>query len=192
MKIRKYWHQFELREDGTVEELKRCGSCKIWKPVELFYKRKTLHTWDGLTAYCKPCSVARTTHYHKTHPEWNIRNREKKRQEARELRDRLFVLLGGKVCNVCGYSDERALCFDHKNADGFLDRKHGKSPVRIWQEALLEPERFQVLCMNCNWKKAKEEDPVRREEVHKKLLEEDTGTLSEFVEIEPYAYLGNV
>lgn len=63
-----------------------------------------------------------------------------------------FELLGDKCVN-CGFSDKRALQFDHINGDGFKDQKnrnvtHYKKIVLSIQSG---EKRFQILCCNCNW-----------------------------------------
>lgn len=70
--------------------------------------------------------------------------------------------LGGK-CVHCGFSDARALQFDHIHGDGHKDvtrsasagrrqrisRALGSYYKRIAER--VEPGRFQLLCANCNW-----------------------------------------
>ena len=57
--------------------------------------------------------------------------------------------LGGK-CISCGYADERALQFNHKNGDGALDRKKsGYSRLRRDIIAGKRPD-IELLCANCN------------------------------------------
>lgn len=61
-------------------------------------------------------------------------------------------LLVGKVCRRCGFSDPRALQFDHVNGQG------ATLPLR--SQAVLErglaDGRLQILCANCNWIKRDE------------------------------------
>jgi hypothetical protein len=69
-------------------------------------------------------------------------------------RNKLFVILG-EQCIRCGFSDKRALQFDHINGDGAKERKlkSAKTYV-IYKYYILHPEeakeRLQVLCANCN------------------------------------------
>ena len=48
-----------------------------------------------------------------------------RRQELENIKNTLFEILGGKKCVVCGFTDERALTFDHIYDDGYLDRGSG-------------------------------------------------------------------
>jgi hypothetical protein len=64
-------------------------------------------------------------------------------------------------------NDERALQFDHKEGKGSAERKTGKiGGNRLYYEIRKHPERFQLLCANCNEIKAKGEKMGAR--LHKK------------------------
>lgn len=88
------------------------------------------------------------------------------RRWTAEKRAAALEALGGK-CVRCGFSDARALQFDHVNGDGFRDykkvngrrvRRHrslGTVYKQIAENA--EPGRYQLLCANCNWIKRDEE-----------------------------------
>lgn len=67
------------------------------------------------------------------------------------IKEEAFALLGGKQCALCGYADERALCFDHIDGGGTRERKQRPSRVAQIRAVLKGPERFRVLCWNCNW-----------------------------------------
>lgn len=74
------------------------------------------------------------------------------RRRRSVYRMQLFDLLGNK-CIICGFSDIRALEFDHIDHTGYLDRKihHGSEWGRYYA---LYPEeakqKLQILCCNCN------------------------------------------
>ena len=71
----------------------------------------------------------------------------------------LFDILGQHNCIKCGFSDIRALQFDHINGKG------GKLNLKLWNHRsltekaigyyIMHPDEarkmFQVLCANCNW-----------------------------------------
>ena len=67
----------------------------------------------------------------------------------RQERLRLLNLFGGK-CVHCGFSTLAALDFDHIHNDGNLTRGRGSG---ILYQVKRDPQRFQVLCKNCNWLK---------------------------------------
>ena len=71
----------------------------------------------------------------------------------RKAKDRLFDILGGKVCIKCGINDERCLQFDHINGGGQKELKEN-SATNLLFKYLKDPEiknKLQVLCANCNW-----------------------------------------
>lgn len=65
----------------------------------------------------------------------------------RKERLRLLNVFGGK-CAKCGYANTVALDFDHIHNDGHLTRGCGSA---VLAQVKRNPERFQVLCKNCNW-----------------------------------------
>ena len=75
---------------------------------------------------------------------------------VRENRKKIFEYLGQDKCQICGFSDKRALAFDHIYNDGYLDRKEfsKNSSNSIWKKYAKDRElarkKLQVLCMNCN------------------------------------------
>lgn len=78
--------------------------------------------------------------------------------KARRQRWRALILEHyGPFCNICGYDqDERALCIDHVNNDGASERRLYGSR---WVELVIKegyPDRYQILCHNCNFIKALE------------------------------------
>ena len=76
------------------------------------------------------------------------------KKQRDKTRLKLLGILGGK-CVHCGFSDFRALQFDHINSDGPASKKRFRTTtVMIYyylkhiEEARLT---LQVLCANCNW-----------------------------------------
>lgn len=57
----------------------------------------------------------------------------------------------GNKCVSCGYSDIRALHIDHVNNDGYKERNIRKSLNRKIALELVDINRYQLLCANCNW-----------------------------------------
>ena len=56
--------------------------------------------------------------------------------------------MNGK-CKCCGEKDLIYLQIDHVNNDGHVDRNKGSSNVTL-RRYMQTPERFQLLCANCN------------------------------------------
>lgn len=82
-------------------------------------------------------------------------DRMKMRAHRARYRTRVLMFLGGR-CSTCGNNDSRVLQLDHKDGGGNRDRKSGPTmnsigAYHIGRLALAHPEKFQVLCANCNW-----------------------------------------
>jgi 5-methylcytosine-specific restriction endonuclease McrA len=81
-------------------------------------------------------------------------------KNRQNLRRKAIEKLGGK-CVRCGFYDERALVFDHKNSDGHTERKGvnpSKYSKKLCQQIIAGArDDIQLLCANCNLIKEKEE-----------------------------------
>jgi hypothetical protein len=60
---------------------------------------------------------------------------------------------GSMMCLRCGCDDIDVLCLDHINDNGHKHRKTMRTTTYAWVKKNGYPLIFQVLCMNCNWKK---------------------------------------
>ena len=97
---------------------------------------------------------------------WYWRNREYKisktvennRKRYHELRTIALDKYGGK-CVCCGEDTYEFLTIDHINNDGKEDRKiFNNYAGRVYGylvQALYQPEKYQILCWNCNLAKEK-------------------------------------
>ena len=58
-------------------------------------------------------------------------------------------------CKCCGETDPIYFQLDHVNNDGHLERKNRsrRGPKLTLKKYLEAPEKFQLLCANCNWAK---------------------------------------
>jgi hypothetical protein len=87
----------------------------------------------------------------------------KRRIYYKALRILAVKKLGGK-CARCGFSDFRALQFDHIHGKGTMEWEE-VGAIKIFQFILSDPnssEKYQILCANCNWIKKSENDEVDR------------------------------
>lgn len=70
------------------------------------------------------------------------------------LKEKLFEILGGKVCSGCGFRDVRVLGFTHIYDDGAFDRIRRGGFASSWGKYISDPElakkELRVLCLNCN------------------------------------------
>ena len=110
---------------------------------------------------------------------WEKRNPEKKKEgkrreyrrhkaaykarslaQTRAQRQLVIQTFGGK-CVQCGFSDWRALQIDHINGGGRQDRSRFATKYSYLKSVLATPDKYQLLCANCNWIKRYEKREYR-------------------------------
>ena len=94
-------------------------------------------------------------------PDYYDKKKLSQKQHQRKVKDKLFEILGGQKCIRCGFSDSRALQFDHINGGGIKDQiRHTRHTDRMrayYVKNIEEAKQtLQVLCANCNWIKKHE------------------------------------
>jgi hypothetical protein len=112
--------------------------------------------------------------YRAANPAYTERARVQRQEWGLQMRRDALDKFGGK-CLRCSFSDERALQFDHINADGYLERRdnvhtNGSKYKRLLSDAEYAKS-FQLLCANCNWIKRQEQKEYNsrhRESISKK------------------------
>lgn len=94
------------------------------------------------------------------------RAKENQIQYRRKKRQEVLAFLGG-ICIWCGFSDPRALQIDHVNGGGSdeIARLGGDSGNK---RVYANPEKYELLCANCNWIKRAMLHEVRTDDYHKK------------------------
>jgi hypothetical protein len=128
--------------------MKKCQKCNNELPLEDFNKKQK--TKDGRQAWCKECNRKRSKQYYVNNKEKHIAV-IKVRQKANGLllRNNFIQYLKQHSCVRCGFSDIRALEFDH-----LKDKKMCLSKMihmgYSWENILKEIEKCQVLCANCH------------------------------------------
>lgn len=85
---------------------------------------------------------------------------EGRRRYAQQLKDEVFSAYGGYKCCCCGEDEKIFLALDHIHNDGSIERKAFADGCRgatfyLRVRKLGYPKRYQVLCFNCNWAKAR-------------------------------------
>lgn len=90
------------------------------------------------------------------------KNRDKCRAAVRrygrthhdERRDRIWQrrreLLNEEGCALCGYSNELALVFHHRDPKKKKFPVCGEALLRVWSDVLKERAKCDILCMNCH------------------------------------------
>ena len=83
-----------------------------------------------------------------------IRRRARNKKHHTKRKNNLFDLMENK-CKCCGETNPIYFQIDHVNNDGHLERKNRsrRGPKLTLKKYLEAPEKFQLLCANCNWAK---------------------------------------
>ena len=87
------------------------------------------------------------------------RRREYSRKNSLKLKMDVYHAYSGEIikCALCPENDMACLSLDHINGDGAEHRRqlHTKSGDKVWRDLRKRgyPEGFQILCMNCQFKK---------------------------------------
>lgn len=102
---------------------------------------------------CELCTAADNAYRRKLYLRIKEQYLLRQRLESRNVRLEVLAAYGG-VCACCGEDYEPFLAIDHIGGDGASNRKREQGKVlhrRLRREGW--PEGYQVLCMNCNWRK---------------------------------------
>lgn len=125
-------------KNPTDARLLSCASCRAYhKTQRRIYKERHPDRWKEHHARCEAKRPGRFS--------------EMRRRYQVRVKDALFARYGER-CVRCGFSDRRALQFDHIAGGGTQDRKrYAPSSNSYWRYVLDAPKgKFQVLCANCN------------------------------------------
>lgn len=102
---------------------------------------------SGLLSYCRPCLNARS----RTDKAKATRRASMKthRAKTRQMVQDAY----GNACDCCGETTPEFLALDHVHNDGAAHRREtNNSPLQMYREVIRLgfPDRFQLLCHNCN------------------------------------------
>lgn len=123
----------------VVDGKKLCGRCCKSQPVSNFNKDRT--TPSGFRPICKSCRTMESIEYNLT-----------LKIDALQAYSK-----GAIMCASCKISDIDVLTIDHVNNDGYIQKKQlggAGSKLYRWLKHHNYPMGYQVLCYNCNMKKA--------------------------------------
>lgn len=156
----------------------KCTLCNVVKPAEEFIKDSS--SYRGRTNYCRPCAQIKNKEYIK-------RNPEKRAQSAREYNLRLKALVHkeyGNFCVCCGETEESFLTIDHINGNGAEHRKTVRPGPQLYRQMQSEgfpKDKYQLLCMNCNWSKGPKPDGkcIHQRKVESMFYDEQQAALKE-------------
>jgi len=154
---------------GRSAECKSCHSKrgKLYRMKNIDRMREANRAW-AKTPEAKAILAAAQKRWKARNPglaqqrtrEWRLKNYERATAKQREI-DRRYKLAaysayGGMICACCGETMEAFLSIDHINNDGAEHRKGvNRRNLYKWLKANNYPPGFQILCMNCNFGKAR-------------------------------------
>ena len=82
------------------------------------------------------------------------------------IKEKLFEILGGKICSGCGFKDERALGFSHISDQDTYDNVQRGGFASSWGKYISDPDlarnELKILCLNCNELKKPVSTPERK------------------------------
>ena len=88
------------------------------------------------------------------------------------LKEKLFEILGGKVCSNCGFDDARALGFGHVHNENLFDDIRRGGSASSWGKYISDPQlarnELKILCLNCNELKKPNSPAERKQSTVKK------------------------
>lgn len=128
---------------------KVCGSCKVLKPLDQFYKDNAHKLIAPYRSKCKDCE-------RNTAREWRANNKEYVKQIKNDYNHQLrqdLLNAFGRVCSCCGETNEEFLTLEHKLRTGGKHRKEkSHQAIHVEIRRLGYPEElYTLLCMNCNF-----------------------------------------
>jgi len=131
-------------------EVKGCGKCRSWLPLDGFSKDKNSSTGYGY--WCKSCATSNTKRHYKRwkqDPAWVDSKREKGRVLAREAKRRAVEYMGD-ACHDCGNSyPDYIYDFHHLSGDTKVDNPSAILK-REWSVAKEELGKCVMVCANCH------------------------------------------
>ncbi len=85
------------------------------------------------------------------------KSRDANMKRRNKLKQMAYDRYGGAICACCGEIEPAFLSIDHINNDGYTHRQNGLGGFSIydWLKKHNFPDGFQILCMNCNMGKAR-------------------------------------
>jgi hypothetical protein len=131
-------------------EVKGCGKCRSWLPLEDFSVDQNSKT--GLGFWCKSCSSANTRKHYKSwvkDQSWLDSKRQKGRDLASVAKQKAVDYMGNK-CYDCELSyPDYIYDFHHLSGNTKIDNPSAILK-RSWEEAKNELDKCVMLCANCH------------------------------------------
>lgn len=155
----------------------RCNPCRVedsgkWKQENRERVRELDRAWKAKNIESVKAAQERWKERNpgiaaKRMREWRLanleRHKESQRRNDKRIKDTVYNAYGGYKCACCGETEPMFLTVDHVNNDGAQHRRDvnngikrgGGKKIYSWIIANNFPPDFQILCMQCNWGKAR-------------------------------------
>jgi hypothetical protein len=153
--------------------MKTCIKCFKSLLESEFYRESA--SKDGLKSICKQCKNRQGKEWYQNNRDAELRRsrqyrennslliKERQTSRRKKLKERVFQEYGGPWCACCGETNLYFLSIDHIDNNGAEERRilFGKSTTGLnfyeWLSKNKFPnkDKYQVLCMNCNFGKAR-------------------------------------
>ncbi|AXH70438.1 HNH endonuclease [Gordonia phage Daredevil] len=128
--------------------MKRCGRCKIDRPVTAFHKNRS--TKDGLQKSCKSCVKEINRTYYLSSPQKSgdrLRSRNRARWAARLV---VRAFKASHSCVDCGLRDRVVMEFDHVRGEKLGDLSRMANDGFGVEKILAEIAKCDLVCANCH------------------------------------------
>lgn len=129
----------------------------------------------------KASAILAKQNYKLRHPlRYQTMHKNAQIKKLRKWKARVYEMLGGK-CAHCGNADLDVLCIDHVAGNGHAERKRGLTGQNLHRKILkLGTDGYQLLCCNCNMKKAKQNGEIKTASfVHLKPIQKNPAPIAQ-------------
>lgn len=130
------------------------------EPISCRFPSNTASTGGAYGCKCDRCRAAKNAHQREYRKRHYRECKERDISYRHKLKTDLFNAYGGCICRCCGETELKFLSLDHIFNDGAKDhyyqngRRSGTTLYgKLKKEGYPDKQRFQVLCMNCNFGK---------------------------------------
>ena len=125
--------------------MKLCRRCN--KVKEYFYFHKNKNRADGVQVYCKSCALEMRMDYYRRFKKEHF---QYQKERADTLNEKIKTYLREHPCVDCGYSDIRALQFDHVRGKKEKNVSEMGHNGHSWATIMREISKCEVRCANCH------------------------------------------
>lgn len=123
---------------------------------DLYYVCHPEEARKKLQVLCANCNAIKEKNRREI--EWNSQNPSARsirdRNDYFELKKKAHLILGGSICIICNFKNEKALDIEHIHGKGNIDRKQYSRSNQFLKSIIENPvqavKKLQITCRNCN------------------------------------------